>query len=259
MNTAEQVDLLIAHVLSTRSSTSPPMESSTTLTSRERLRKHLLRVLGSVIGSTNTERNEQAVVESIKKTILRGSRSSTTSDQLSASRKALKFQELVGRIRRQRNLNSRCSIYLLLRQLYNTGSSLNVRATQVAATAIHADRHHREEQQEKEEYSNEEETKAVDSMIYGTNLSTATATTTSDIKTQRKRTLIEPTRFQLEENMSSETSEQYLIRDVIYTFQGIDGTFIKYSERANGYIVVPTVGVPASVRSMVGKLCEMGW
>ena len=56
-----------------------------------------------------------------------------------------------------------------------------------------------------------------------------------------------------------ELSEQALIRDVVYTFQGIDGTYVRWSERARGYVVAPDIGVPANVRSMVGRLCELGY
>ena len=39
------------------------------------------------------------------------------------------------------------------------------------------------------------------------------------------------------DNTSSELSEQLLIRDVIYAFQGINGTYVRYNESAGGYVV----------------------
>jgi len=210
-----------------------------------------------------------ATVESLKKTLLRTpqSRTSTTTvaEQLSTSRKALRFQELVGRIRRKGHITQRGAVFHLLKQLYNTGSPHHQRATRAAAVAIHADRRDSQSGGGGGGGGDNDVANAVvdmDNMIYGAQGLPGGGDASgggSSRATHRKRTLVEPTRFQLEENMTSDVSEQYLIRDVIYTFQGIDGTYVKYSERARGYVVVPTAGVPGSVRSMVGKLCEMGW
>ena len=36
------------------------------------------------------------------------------------------------------------------------------------------------------------------------------------------------------DHKKTELSEQALIRDVVYTFQGIDGTYVRWSDRQNG-------------------------
>jgi gamma-tubulin complex component 3 len=51
----------------------------------------------------------------------------------------------------------------------------------------------------------------------------------------------------------------YLLRDVIFAFQGIDGQYITYSILEDSYVVQPNLGVSEPVRKMVCELCEMGW
>ncbi|GFY99834.1 spindle pole body component 98 [Actinidia rufa] len=62
--------------------------------------------------------------------------------------------------------------------------------------------------------------------------------------------------FLKEEN---EVSEEVLVRDVLYACQGIDGKFVKFDKKVDGYALPDTVSVPRSTRIMVRKLCELGW
>jgi len=59
--------------------------------------------------------------------------------------------------------------------------------------------------------------------------------------------------------VSYEISEEVLLRDVIYAFQGIDGKYVQFDPFIEGFIVNPKVGVPKSARDIVRKLCEVGW
>jgi len=58
---------------------------------------------------------------------------------------------------------------------------------------------------------------------------------------------------------NSESFEPDLIRDLLFTFQGIDGRYVTFSLLEDCYIIQPNIGVSDSVRKMVGELCEMGW
>jgi gamma-tubulin complex component 3 len=60
-------------------------------------------------------------------------------------------------------------------------------------------------------------------------------------------------------NTLYEIPEEALVRDVLYCLQGIDGRFVKYDRTADGYGVVPEVGVPKPVRNLVRRICELGW
>ena len=57
----------------------------------------------------------------------------------------------------------------------------------------------------------------------------------------------------------NQDDENKLIRDLLFIFQGISGTFIKYDTRSAQYIIDPTLGVPIPVQDTVYSLCELGW
>ena len=49
------------------------------------------------------------------------------------------------------------------------------------------------------------------------------------------------------------TSESQLVRDVIYTCQGIDGEAIKYDDRAGAYVLKKSIQTPESTRSVIAS------
>lgn len=51
----------------------------------------------------------------------------------------------------------------------------------------------------------------------------------------------------------------YLLRDVLFAFQGIDGHYVTYSLLEDCFIIQPNLGVSDSIRKMVCELCELGW
>ncbi|PIA53361.1 hypothetical protein AQUCO_00900144v1 [Aquilegia coerulea] len=57
----------------------------------------------------------------------------------------------------------------------------------------------------------------------------------------------------------SEVLEGVLVRDVLYTCQGIDGKYVKFDKNLDGYAVGDSVKVPRATKVMVRKLCELGW
>ncbi|KAI4348797.1 hypothetical protein L6164_009475 [Bauhinia variegata] len=57
----------------------------------------------------------------------------------------------------------------------------------------------------------------------------------------------------------NEVSEEVLVRDVLYACQGVDGKYVKFDNRVGGYVLSDLVKVPRATRSMVHKLCELGW
>jgi len=54
-------------------------------------------------------------------------------------------------------------------------------------------------------------------------------------------------------------SEQELLRDTLFAFQGIDGRNVYYSAHDDGFVIKPTLSLSDPVRKMVLQLCEMGW
>ncbi|RAL48519.1 hypothetical protein DM860_005943 [Cuscuta australis] len=57
----------------------------------------------------------------------------------------------------------------------------------------------------------------------------------------------------------NEVSEEVLVRDVLYACQGIDGRYVKFDRNADGYVLSDLVKAPRAIRTMVRKLCELGW
>ncbi|KAM3589786.1 Microtubule-nucleating Tub4p (gamma-tubulin) complex component [Umbelopsis sp. WA50703] len=58
---------------------------------------------------------------------------------------------------------------------------------------------------------------------------------------------------------SRQIPEAALLRDMMFIFQGIDGTYIHFDSEADTYIVDDTVGIPRSTRELVHRLTELGW
>lgn len=54
-------------------------------------------------------------------------------------------------------------------------------------------------------------------------------------------------------------TEAKLLKDLLFVFQGISGAHIKYSLRAEAYIIDPSLHVPTSARDLVLCMCELGW
>ncbi|CAC5369535.1 TUBGCP3 [Mytilus coruscus] len=61
------------------------------------------------------------------------------------------------------------------------------------------------------------------------------------------------------DNTSYELPESELIKDIVYTFQGIDGKWIKFDPSKDAYRIDTQAGIPKAVRQLVGKLAECGW
>ncbi|KAI4990234.1 hypothetical protein ZWY2020_038597 [Hordeum vulgare] len=57
----------------------------------------------------------------------------------------------------------------------------------------------------------------------------------------------------------TEVSEAALVRDVLYACQGIDGRYVRYDKGSDAYDLPDGVRVPRSTRTLVRKLCELGW
>ncbi|CAD6219030.1 unnamed protein product [Miscanthus lutarioriparius] len=57
----------------------------------------------------------------------------------------------------------------------------------------------------------------------------------------------------------TEVSEAALVRDVLYACQGIDGRYVRYDKSVDAYDLPDGVRVPRSTRTLVRKLCELGW
>jgi len=58
---------------------------------------------------------------------------------------------------------------------------------------------------------------------------------------------------------STTVSENELLRDTLFAFQGIDGKNVYYSAHDDGFVIKPTLSLSDPVRKMVLQLCEMGW
>ena len=217
-DTATQVDALIAHVLSitkvrqrmgrkttktTTTTTTTTSTTTTTLASRERLRRHLLRILGSVLGSTTINSgSESLIIESTKKNLYRFEKN---------NKKLIRYQELVGRLRRSKNITNRWSILHLLKQLQGTGSVATQRSTRTfanlssaAAALSSSSSSSSSTASSSAPLPGDGDRHAVDALIYGPS-GGPNEGVDDMLHRARTREHVEPTRFLLNENMTAGT------------------------------------------------------
>lgn len=57
----------------------------------------------------------------------------------------------------------------------------------------------------------------------------------------------------------NEVTEEVLVRDVLYACQGIDGKYVKFDNNSDGYVLSNLIKASRATRTMIRKLCEMGW
>jgi hypothetical protein len=55
-----------------------------------------------------------------------------------------------------------------------------------------------------------------------------------------------------------EVSEGALVRDLIFVFQGIDGTYLKYNQKLRSYAPISGIDISPPYRNTIQKLAEMG-
>ena len=60
-------------------------------------------------------------------------------------------------------------------------------------------------------------------------------------------------------SLSLSLSLSVSLSQMVYVLQGIDGKYVKYSRRADGFIVDASAGVPRATRHLCHTLSELGW
>ena len=58
---------------------------------------------------------------------------------------------------------------------------------------------------------------------------------------------------------AEEVTEEQLVRDLLFVFQGIQGTHVTYSLLEGAFIIQPSLVLSPSHRKLVHELAEMGW
>ena len=49
------------------------------------------------------------------------------------------------------------------------------------------------------------------------------------------------------------------MRELLFVFQGIDGTLLKYQLLEDAYVLAPHITVSPSALKLIQELCELGW
>jgi gamma-tubulin complex component 3 len=57
----------------------------------------------------------------------------------------------------------------------------------------------------------------------------------------------------------SPEAEVLILRDLLFIFQGIEGTHVRFDARTESYVVDPGLAMSTAARDMVLCLCELGW
>lgn len=66
-------------------------------------------------------------------------------------------------------------------------------------------------------------------------------------------------RANLVPNQSHDVSEQFLLRDLVFVLQGINGTFLQFQSSLDRFAFRSDVTVPPSVHSLTLRIAEAGW
>ena len=56
-----------------------------------------------------------------------------------------------------------------------------------------------------------------------------------------------------------ELTEEAIVRDLLYVFQGIDGQHIRYSQMEDAFVLALNTNLSPSTKKLVNELCELGW
>lgn len=83
--------------------------------------------------------------------------------------------------------------------------------------------------------------------------------TTVEISAQKKPASVDIAKFHLSSDVSPDKSEAIFVRDVLFTFHGMDGTYIKFNPSSDRFELDGSLALPGTVRSNVTRVCEMGW
>jgi len=73
---------------------------------------------------------------------------------------------------------------------------------------------------------------------------------------QRQLDYLKAMRYQ---SPMGDVSEDTIVRELLFVFQGIDGQLIKYHSLEDAYILTPQVTVSPSTGKLIAELCELGW
>ena len=79
------------------------------------------------------------------------------------------------------------------------------------------------------------------------------------LKSDEFNTLISKTFASNPDGTLYEVTEGFLLRDIFYVFQGIEGKLIKYDAGIDSYKISNDIGIPLPVRDIISKLAELGW
>jgi gamma-tubulin complex component 3 len=61
-------------------------------------------------------------------------------------------------------------------------------------------------------------------------------------------------------NTADEVDERALLRDCLYVFQGIDGRHVRFDDNSrDGVVVDAAAGVSAPQRTLLKRVCDLGW
>lgn len=73
---------------------------------------------------------------------------------------------------------------------------------------------------------------------------------------QRQLDYLKTMRYQ---SAAGDVTEDTIVRELLFVFQGIDGQLIKYQGLEDAYVLTPQVTVSPSTHKLIAELCELGW
>ena len=213
------------------------------------LRRYCMRILGSAIGATGARsRDAAALNEGIKRRLIRA-RPHHKEGENSANR----FDLLFRRLETSRVVRNKWAVLSLLQELANTNRQATDRNVLAPVSFSLGDLGAYETKTTKAEpYQRAQPDIVSDSSAGRINVEKLIR---KKNEYSDKASMLQ---YKIDDNTSFSMSQQLLLRDVIFAFQGIDGKYIRYSKSEGAYSIDPKIGIPTPVRVLLMKLSHMG-
>lgn len=222
----------------------------------DHLLQYTMRILASRMYPSMVK-DEQNIADVIKRRLVR------RPDKDTGITEALRFEESFGKLRQQSVMKERWSVLYMLSCLSHDASSAaaGIPNVPLGKPFLSADLEDLEGARRKDVTMFGRKVIGYDSDGYPifekvSKPSQKRVTSAADRAAELRRAHLQQT---IQANTSYEVPEAVLLKDIIYTFQGIDGHFIKYNQTLDSFAVVPDVGVPHSMRNLVCRITELGW
>ena len=228
----------------------PPNTNETVI---NKYQAYFLRILSSKMGATVIDDENKLRMMFQKRIQHRAENENMAKHTMNSN--ILRLQELMQRISKHKVMNHKWSVYYLLYKL----SEANDKKTDLSMSTIETIFKAKDSEKFKRLEQTQQRSR-MDIENSAMNTTTQTRNTQFGRKDELQASVIKIVqKITNKGNPSIDLSEHDLLRDILFSFQGIDGNYISFSLHEDAFVIKPTISLSEPVKKMVSQLCEMGW